>query len=140
MSLLTNIETIQQYSKADLEKLNKSELISLVLTSQFTISTLKTSSNWLNKESRQLKDEIKRKRRILKTYDGFFDSLDLDPQKITSESMTEYDTLNYNVKHFIEMQDKKISYQEQKIKELKIKKIRNNLIKHQRTGSQILFK
>ena len=129
MSLLSNIETTKQYSKTDLEKLDKSELISIVLTSQFTINTLKTSSNWLNKESRQLKDEIKRKRRTLKTYDGFFDSLELNPRQISSATLTEFDSSNYSVKHLIEMQQKKICFQEQKIKELKIKKFKKNLIK-----------
>lgn len=129
MSLLSNIETIKQYSKTDLENLDKSELISIVLASQFTINTLRTSSNWLNKESRQLKEEIKKKRRTLKTYDGFFNSLELNPRLISSATMSEFDSSNYSVKHFIEMQQKKICFQEQKIKELKIKKFKKKLIK-----------
>jgi hypothetical protein len=126
MSLLKNIETIQQYSKPDLEKLNKSELINLVLTSQFTINTLRTSSNWQNKESRHLKEELKRKRRALKTFDSFFETFDLNPRHLPSSSLTDFDNQNFTVKNFIEMQQKKISFQEQKIKELQIKQIRKN--------------
>lgn len=127
MSLLESVEKIQKYSKSDLLGLNKSELISLVLSSQFTIDTLKTSTNWHATERQYLKDEIRKKRKVLKTFDSFFCKLELNPHHIPHHSYTEFDTNNFSVKNFIEMQQRKIFFQEQKIKELQIKRLKRTI-------------
>jgi hypothetical protein len=127
MSLVESVERIQKYSKSDLQGLKKSDLISLVLSSQFTIDTLKTSTNWHATERQYLKDEIRKKRKVLKTFDNFYCKLELNPHHISHKSYTEFDTKNFSVKNFIEMQQRKIFFQEQKIKDLQIKRLKRTI-------------
>lgn len=135
MSLLESIEKIQKHSKIDLQELEKSELISLVLSSQLVIDSLKSSKSLQVTERKTTKNEMHRRRRTLKTFDNFYSTLELDPHHISHQSYTEFDTKNFSVKNFIEMQHRKICFQEQKIKELQIKRLKRTLCTDRQNAS-----
>lgn len=126
MSLLESIEKIQKHSKTDLQELEKSELISLVLSSQLVIDSLKSSKSLQTTERNTPKKKTQR-RRTLKTFDSFYTTLELNPHHISHQSYTEFDSKNFSVKNFIEMQHRKICFQEQKIKELQVKRLKRTI-------------